>query len=374
MRKLIHTIIPPPVRSEIKRLIFRRPRICPQLRAWAEASPDAQIIKVYWETHERTRPLPPAGEGEMPEVFLKNTRYPVYDRTLLKIRQIRISGRSGMLTLPDGQVSHQTAWAREQITETAEYRKRWAGPVVTKSGNYSTLILFWGLGYYHWFNDVLSLLYENLALMPPDTKFIVPSDIQKYHLQALEVLGVTADRLEYFDGSQDWVLENFWWQPPAVHPDNQTPGAMRWMGEAISSALPRSGDEKPLRIYVSRKLPWARVIQNERQILPVLEKHGFTLVRNEEHSFEAQVRLFRNAEAVTAPHGAGLTNLIFCRPETPVLEMFSRDNVRRCYWTLSTELGLPYRFLLGVPVPGRLGEADISVEPSKLDAILAAMF
>jgi capsular polysaccharide biosynthesis protein len=93
-------------------------------------------------------------------------------------------------------------------------------------------------------------------------------------------------------------------------------------------------------------------------------------------SFEEQVRLFRNAEVVVGPHGAGFTNLIFSKPGTRVVEILAKGYERRCYWTLSSELGHDYRFHLGQPkFPERKGEPDIQIDfdvcGKSLDAFLA---
>lgn len=54
--------------------------------------------------------------------------------------------------------------------------------------------------------------------------------------------------------------------------------------------------------------------------------------------------LFANAKIVIAPHGAGLTNLIFCKPGTKVLEIFqSHEDDTYCY--LAQVLGLDYHCL-----------------------------
>jgi capsular polysaccharide biosynthesis protein len=168
-----------------------------------------------------------------------------------------------------------------------------------------------------------------------------------------------------FDGIESWTFENFWWQPPAVHPDDQTPGAMQWIGQLIVQSVPVGQSEKPIKIYISRTLPSARVIANEAELLPSLQEMGFQICRLEQMPFEEQVRLFRNAEVVVGPHGAGFTNLIFSKPGTRVVEILAKGHERRCYWTLSAELGHDYLFYLGTPkFPERRGEPDIEVEPS----------
>ena len=81
-----------------------------------------------------------------------------------------------------------------------------------------------------------------------------------------------------------------------------------------SSSLPKSRR----RIYVSRANASGRKIANEEEILPILTSRGFVCSELEEMSLSAQIELFSKAEAVVAPHGAGLTNLVWYTPHTKV--------------------------------------------------------
>ena len=56
---------------------------------------------------------------------------------------------------------------------------------------------------------------------------------------------------------------------------------------------------------------------------------------------------FANAEVIIAPHGSGLTNIAFCRPETIVVELVSPHYIRHYYWVISRLLGLHHYFLVG---------------------------
>jgi len=374
MKSLIHHFFSSKIRREVKRFLSGAPRICPQLYAWAKDHPEyVDIIKEHWGPHRRIRNLPKVSGGEeIPNCFLENTEYPLYEKTLFRFRNLTMRGADGILFLPDGSVSHQTAWAIESIIVTDVYKKPWKGKKVFKKGNYSTLILYWGLAYYHWFNDVLSLLHGNLKLMPEDTIFILPKGFggtfeDNIYLKTLEALGIDEKKIVEFDETESWTFENFWWQPPAVHPDDQTPGAMQWIGQQIVQSIPIGQAEKPVWIYISRALPSARVIANEEELLPGLLEMGFQICHLEKMPFEEQVRLFQNAEMVVGPHGAGFTNLIFSKPGTRVVEILAKGYERRCYWTLSSELGHDYRFYLGQPkFPERKGEPDIQVNAEQL--------
>jgi capsular polysaccharide biosynthesis protein len=67
----------------------------------------------------------------------------------------------------------------------------------------------------------------------------------------------------------------------------------------------------PKRIYVSREKTKKRRMTNEAEIRCYFESKGFVAVYPQEFSFLEQVQLFRNAEYIVGPHGAGLTNAIY---------------------------------------------------------------
>ncbi len=354
----------------MKRIFLARPALCRSLSAWAKANPrHAEIIKEYWRPHRRKRKLPIRfGGGEMPRVFLENLEYDVFDKSLLRIRHAEIRGADGLIFLPDGKVVLQTGWRHEHVVGSTSYRRHRSGQRIFKRGNYCTLMLYWGEGYYHWFTDVLATLHEALELMPKDTFFLLPAGFETryggdFYLKSLNALGIASERVIEFEGNESWVLENLWWQPPATNTDEQAPGALQWIGRSIAGSIEATPAEKPLKVYISRKPPSARVIANEELIVPRLREMGFRICLLEEMAFEEQLRIFRNAELVVGPHGAGFTNLIFSAPGTRVVEIFAAGMEKHFYWSVCEELGHDYHFLSGqAAYPGRRGEPDILIE------------
>lgn len=98
------------------------------------------------------------------------------------------------------------------------------------------------------------------------------------------------------------------------------------------------------RIYVSRADALFRRVLNEHEILPILDEYGFTVVKLETLSFQEQVTMFMDAEAVVLPHGSGLANLVFCSKGTRVIELLP-SLVLDHGFRLSTAVGLDYFFL-----------------------------
>ena len=100
---------------------------------------------------------------------------------------------------------------------------------------------------------------------------------------------------------------------------------------------------------------------NEKSFMPKLESLGFQRAVLGELPIARQVALFKNAEIVVAPHGAGLAHIAWCKPGTKIIEFFPspygpRGLVRNAtydYWLLSQLLDLDYTCRLAGPVETR---------------------
>jgi len=105
--------------------------------------------------------------------------------------------------------------------------------------------------------------------------------------------------------------------------------------------------QKLERIYISRFKATRRRVINEAEVTKILNPLGFQLVFSELMSISEQASIFSSAKIIIAPHGAGLTNLVFCDPGTKVVEFFSPNYVNLTYWALSNQMNLEYYYLLG---------------------------
>lgn len=96
-----------------------------------------------------------------------------------------------------------------------------------------------------------------------------------------------------------------------------------------------------LKLYISRRLR-GRGPRNERDLEDALQAKGFTVVFPETLSVRDQANFFSNAKIVIAPHGAGITNIAFCKSGTPLIEMFNHNFVARNYYLRSRHNAMPY--------------------------------
>ncbi len=111
----------------------------------------------------------------------------------------------------------------------------------------------------------------------------------------------------------------------------------------------------PERLFVSRSDSATRVMTNEAEAARLAETYGFTTIVPGAYRVADQIRLFRGARQVVGAHGAGLTNLGFCRPGTRVLELFPEGYLNPVMNRIAWGRGLDYRAACfpddGGPVP-----------------------
>ena len=102
---------------------------------------------------------------------------------------------------------------------------------------------------------------------------------------------------------------------------------------------------KNRKIYVSRKKAMTRRLVNSEKLLMALK--GWETVVLEELSIKDQVECFSQASHVVAPHGAGLTNLLWCEPDTKVIEIQDPKMIhKKVYPVLSKTLDLNHELYL----------------------------
>ncbi|UVI39561.1 glycosyltransferase family 61 protein [Qipengyuania spongiae] len=115
-----------------------------------------------------------------------------------------------------------------------------------------------------------------------------------------------------------------------------------------------AGSEEPTRkIFISRRNSRGRKLVNEDELWPVLRLLGFERFLMEDLEFEQQVELMQQTRILVAPHGAGLTNMIFCPAGGHVLEIADPGFPNPNFYALSSALGLNYALL-----HARAGKAD----------------
>ena len=224
-------------------------------------------------------------------------------------------------------------------------------PIYYINKNVAFLSAKWGENnFFHWMFDVVARIDLLRRTDIKIDKFIFSSCEKKFQKESLEALGISQDKIiesrlyPHIKAKQLIV--------PSCAAKQREIWVNKWSCEFLRNLFlkPQNINEvshKPKRIYLSRKLAsWRRVI-NEEEVVNLLDKFGFVSLTLESMSIAEQASYMAAAEVVIAPHGAGLTNLVFCSPETKVIEIFSPNYVNALYWRISNFCSLSHYYLLG---------------------------
>lgn len=342
-----------------------QPPMCGNVKEWSRTqSPvTAKIVHDQILSAQSVKvPMPTVfGEivqGRVWDRFGRNAHYTVPERYLVSISGAKLVGKQGTVILPDGAYTIETARIEENIVRLLEYYsivKKFTLRSVKKSGNYFSLLQLhcYTHNYYHWTHDVLQKIYLVKDFLPKDVIYIVPGNLKDWQYQTLEMLGIRREQTIAFSHKERWELENLYFCPLINPKGGHLRPALEWIRNSAYQHFGINPDatEPTERIFISRSLATGRKIVNEPEVEELLTRHGFKTYFLENLSLKDQISLFSRAEAVVAPHGAGLTNLTFAPLGTRVLEFFEPTTGAICFWSLSDCLEQPYRCLFGETVP-----------------------
>lgn len=236
----------------------------------------------------------------------------------------------------------------------------------------------------HWLTETLPRLYlfRWLLAQMPDLQLLIPDyGDSRVHERTLELLGINpAHALKL--GESDVVTPAVLWNVPVIDLWS-LPLLCRIAAQALMTAVAASGGDQGTasgdgeRIYI-RRMQGARRLANFDAIAPVLHAHGFRVVAMETMTLDDQIRIMQGARCVIGEHGAGVANIMFCRPGARVLELFNPVCPQPAHWVLASLCELDYGFVVGRHVPTDYRpdpdwNAAYAIEPEDFTAAVRAM-
>ncbi len=112
------------------------------------------------------------------------------------------------------------------------------------------------------------------------------------------------------------------------------------MSDLVAALMGNKSPDRRRRLYVPRR--HSRRVLNPDAIEPLLRQYGFETIDTDTMSFAAQVEAFSEAEAVVAPHGAALTNMLFAPATSKLVEFFPAFGGSSSFYRLVTARGQSY--------------------------------
>ena len=203
--------------------------------------------------------------------------------------------------------------------------------------------------YYHWLVEGMLALDVMRDHLPEGTRLLLPGTLADFratgrsgfdHRRLLDLLGFGDIPAVEMEAPICQVDEAVWLEQYSI---DQIPGqALLAFRDRIERRL-GTGQPRLRRIYIERR--GLRGIANADAVAAFCQEHGFTAHRLEETPDDEQIRMFQEAEFVLAPHGAGLSNLLFCAGGTKVIELSPDTEFRPFFWQIAQRLGLRHGLL-----------------------------
>jgi len=207
-------------------------------------------------------------------------------------------------------------------------------------------------GYYHWFTEILPRLWvaNEVQELPLDIPIYLPEYFFHKWSFGPDLLRPFKREYRKFKPSNLLKVSN-------MHFISQPGGPLAFQPKPLMSSTKvlldyyyrsdyKNGCDK---IYISRNRGNKRLLTNEAAILPNLKKRGFKIVYTEELNVEEQINLFSRAKVLVSIHGAGMTNMVFMKSNSIILEIRNPlpDHMNNCFLALADTLGHRYHYFLG---------------------------
>ncbi len=237
--------------------------------------------------------------------------------------------------------------------------------------------------YYHWLFDVLPrliILRDKIQLRDIDY-FLFPSIDLPFQKESLDLLDIpkskrlSSQKFRHIHADQIIAVDH-----PCVilnDPLKDNENIPDWIINFYKNELKIKVkiEKKYDKIYIDRddsssNIKHLRKIINDKEVKEFLISKGFEIIKLSTKSFVDQINIFHHASKIVGLHGAGFSNLLFCRPNTRIVEI-KPSHVGDQLKKLGQKLNLNYINLLSETqnlkynFPNQLG--DIFVDLKELE-------
>ncbi|SDM93073.1 Protein of unknown function [Halogranum gelatinilyticum] len=226
----------------------------------------------------------------------------------------------------------------------------------------------WNSGYYHWTTETLTRLIsikKYIEHTNTNLKLIVGPNLTRFQEDTLSLLGFANDQIIRYNVSSMKV--NRLIVPSnrrGFDPGDPAPVDYRYLRHQMREIVDVESEGHSSRVYISRQDAPTRQVTNEKEVITMLKSYGFELVTLSENNVQENIRIFSKADVVVAPHGAGLTDIIYSN-SLSVIELLKEDDCSAAYYTLSKSLSHDYYSLL-CDSDGK----NLSVDVAKLEKLV----
>ena len=228
--------------------------------------------------------------------------------------------------------------------------------------------------YYHWLIDSLPRLHlvREAGLWAEIDYFLVYDKSCGFVRESLLALGIRPAQLIDVATHPHLRAKRLLVTTPVRGHGRHSPYWVHQFLRAAYLRVPAAAPRFAQRVFISRRDASMRRLLNEAAVAAVLREFGFETYALSELSFADKVHLFSGAQAIVGTVGAGMANLMFAAPGTPLLELHPDTFVEPESADTAYRAGLAYHWLTGRPsAPASANYAaarhlDLWIDPEEL--------
>lgn len=377
-----------------------RPALLSDTAGWVAANEDSGVSLTFIRPSEVAKNDPPKTlQGKINSEYSLLAQVEIPPAYVLTIPSGRVVGEHGAVVTPDHNLLLDVSWPvgslhsymvhkkSGDVPDGEEFYVDASLPIRRVRGTVAALSAFYGRTYFHWVFDVLprlGLLQDAGVDLADVDAFVVPGYFSGFQIETLTELGIRRNRV--ISSLKHRHVEAERLLVPSL--PRRTGVVPTWVTEYLRRAFPPSTpavDDAPSRIYIKRKLTDHGLLEGEDRLILELAGYGFKPIAMENYTLREKHWFLSRAEAVIGPSGAGLANIVFCRPGTKVIELRVQPMPLLESWDLANRCGLDFYDVLpssdgregeraptdpwGMALSGSIADADIfaAIEMAGLD-------
>ena len=276
--------------------------------------------------------------------FFRRTRaFP--ERYVFELERAVVLKDRGVILTADGMILQESAGTVRRLFRHGSLLDSLTAPVHPLHLQHPCSYLPCKPFYHFLLEEIPAILYawiqaeDLLVLTDP------PERLPRYYTEALQLIfgnGI-AGRMQVIRGNistEHYVLTQRDPFSAHIHPDDIQLLNQYLLHDSFN------GSASP-RLYISRRKVAGRRIRNEAEVESLLAKNSYQEVFLEDLPLQDQIGLVANCECLVAPHGAGLSHLVWNPSRRKaVMEIFPSFVRNDCYASLARTLGYDYGFVI----------------------------
>ena len=177
--------------------------------------------------------------------------------------------------------------------------------------------------YWHLLSEELPALYrlqKNGITISDFQHLIIHLNRYKFQNQIYELFDVPKSKFIELSRFPHLQADQLFCFSPIYQPDIE---ALTWVRDHMLSFV-KNKVLADRRLFIDRESSRSKRIVNQQELMEILAKYDFEIFKPEDHSVLEQIAIFRNSYFIIGAHGAALANLMFCKPQTNVIEIRSK--------------------------------------------------